>query len=372
MSSAPASSLFAPVVVGDLELQHRIVLAPLTRTRANAQFVPGDLMVEYYTQRAAVAGTLLITEAITIAPEAAGRPHVPGIWNDEQITAWKRITDAVHNKGSVIFAQLRAYGRAGDAKFLQQQNPSFELVSSSDVPLCKAQAPRPLSGEDIRKYIGYYTQAAVNAIQAGFDGVEVHGANGYLVDQFTSARCNTRTDEWGGSVENRCRFALEVVDSVVKAVGEKRAAIRLSPWGNYLEMRMEDPKPTYEYLVKQLTERYPRLAFLDVVEPGINGNIVSLDQLSIEQSNDFIRSIWSPRPLVSAGGYTRDRAMQVADIKGDLIAFGHLFIANPDLPIRLMEDLPLNKPDVSTFYLVESPRGYIDYLTYKQSVAFNS
>ncbi|KAI0087192.1 NADH:flavin oxidoreductase/NADH oxidase [Irpex rosettiformis] len=365
MSGSSTSRLFEPVVVGELDLAHRVVLAPLTRTRADVHFVPSELMVEYYTQRGSVAGTLLITEAVTIAPEAGGRPHVPGISSEEQIVAWKRVTDGVHQKGSFIFAQLRAYGRAGDPNFLKTQNPPYYLVSSSNVSLTGKQAPRPLTISEIHHYIELYTQAAVNAIKAGFDGVELHAANGYLIDQFTSSRSNTRTDEWGGeSIENRTRFVLAIVDSVVRAIGEKRTAIRLSPWSNFLEMRMDDPKPTYTYLVAQLVERFPNLAYIHVVEPGIQGN--SECKVTGEASNDFIRELWSPRPLISAGLYTRESGIRVADSKGDLIAYGRPFISNPDLPTRLLKDYPLTKPDPSTFYKYEDPNGYIDYPTYKQ------
>ncbi|KAI0821524.1 putative NADPH2 dehydrogenase chain OYE2 [Irpex lacteus] len=364
MSIAAKSHLFLPTTVGEHELAHRVVLAPLTRTRANVHFVPTDLMVEYYTQRGSLPGTLLITEAVTVAAEAGGRPHVPGIWSEEQVAAWKRVTDAVHEKASIIFAQLRAYGRAADPDFLKQQNPPYELVSSSDVALKGNQAPRPLTISEIHKYIGLFTQAAVNAISAGFDGVELHAANGYLIDQFTSSRSNTRTDAWGGSIENRSKFVLEVVDSVARAIGDTRTAIRLSPWSNFLEMRMDDPRPTYEYITTQLAERFPRLAYVHVVEPGIQGNIDA--DITSEESNDFIRSIWSPRPLISAGGYTRESGIRVADSKGDLIAYGRLFIANPDLPTRLEKDYPLNKPDPSTFYSYEDPHGYIDYPAYEE------
>jgi len=368
----PESSLFEPVKLGDVELKHRVVLAPLTRNRANAQHVHGDLAVEYYSQRASVPGTLLISEAITIAPEAGGRPHVPGIWSDERIDAWKKVTTAVHAKGSFIFAQLRAYGRSADPNQLKKEGLLPELVSSSDIPLQGNQAPRPLSIDEIHKYIGLFTQAALNAIQAGFDGVELHGANGYLIDQFTSAACNKRNDEYGGSAENRCRFALEIVSSVAQAVGEKRTAFRLSPWGTSQEMRMEDPliMATFEYLVGQFVQRHPDLAYLHLVEPVVAGN--SDRERSSRESNDFIREIWSPRRIISAGGYTREHAMEIADTKGDLIAFGRAFIGNPDLPIRLQKNLPLTEASKSTFYAYETPQGYTDFPTYEQYLSLKN
>ncbi|THG94172.1 hypothetical protein EW026_g7250 [Hermanssonia centrifuga] len=345
------SALFQPTQVGDLKLDHRIVLAPLTRNRANSEHVHGDMAVEYYSQRASVKGTLLIAEAV---PQAGGRPNVPGIWSEEQINAWKRITDAVHEKGSFIFAQLRAYGRSADPKELAKEDPPFPLVSASDIPLSGNSTPRPLTLPEIRTYIDWYTNAALNAIQAGFDGVELHGANGYLIDQFTSDASNRRTDEYGGSVENRCRFALEILDSVTGAIGEKRTAIRLSPWSTFQEMRMKEPKPTFQYLVSQLKDRYSSLAYLHVIESGIHGAAGGA-ALQAEVNSIFLDD------FVSAGGYTRQSAIETAETKGDLIAFGRPFIGNPDLPLRLRKDLPLIVADRNCYYAYEDPHGYIDF-----------
>ncbi|THV00307.1 FMN-linked oxidoreductase [Dendrothele bispora CBS 962.96] len=378
MSSAITSKLFRPLTVGDVTLKHRVVMAPLTRFRANANHVPLPIVKEMYAQRASTPGTLLITEATFIAPRASGYDHAPGIWSDEQIAAWKEVTEAVHAKGSFIYLQLWAIGRIAYVNSLAKEDPSYTVVSASDIPLSDRPAtdpkPRPLSIPEIKEYIALYAQAASNAVhKAGFDGVEIHGANGYLIDQFLQDVSNKRTDEYGGSVENRTRFALEVVDAVVKAVGPRKTAIRISPWNTFQDMKMADPKPTFTHLVSEIKKSHPTLSYIHVVEPRIQGaEVVDVPE---EESNDFIREIWtSPetsetstsanaRRLISAGGYTRETAIEAAEKKGDLIAFGRLFIANPDLPYRIQHDVSLTKPDRTTFYVPNSsnPDGYTDY-----------
>ncbi|KZT25846.1 NADH:flavin oxidoreductase/NADH oxidase [Neolentinus lepideus HHB14362 ss-1] len=357
MSFQSTSKLFQPTEVGDLKLQHRVVLAPLTRLRADDQHVHTDLAVEYYAQRASVPGTLLITEGSFIALRAGGYPHVPGIWSPDQVKAWKKVTDAVHAKGSYIFCQLWALGRAAFPEYLTKFD--LPLVSASDLPMPDSKnVPRPLTVEEIHEYVELYRQAAKNAIEAGFDGVEVHSANGYLLDQFLQDVSNKRTDEYGGSIENRCRFGLEVVKAVTDAVGQKRTGIRFGPWERFQGMRMDDPKPTYSYFVQTIRDTYPDFAYVHVTEPR-----VLLDrerELEPDESNDFIRDIWSPRPMITAGGYTRDLAMEVADKTNSLVAFGRFFIASPDLPTRLMKNIPLNMYKRETFY-TPGGEGYVDY-----------
>ncbi|THV00003.1 NADH:flavin oxidoreductase/NADH oxidase [Dendrothele bispora CBS 962.96] len=379
MSSAITSKLFRPLTVGDVTLKHRVVMAPLTRFRANANHVPLPIVKEMYAQRASTPGTLLITEATFIAPRAIGYDHAPGIWSDEQIAAWKEVTEAVHAKGSFIYLQLWAIGRIAYVNSLAKEDPSYDIVSASDIPLSDRPAtdpkPRPFTIPEIKEYIALYAQAASNAVhKAGFDGVEIHGANGYLVDQFLQDVSNKRTDEYGGNIENRTRFALEVVDAVVKAVGPRKTAIRISPWNTFQDMKMADPKPTFAHLVSEIKKAHPALSYIHIVEPRIQGaEVVDVPE---EESNDFIREIWtspgtsadtstSPnaRRLISAGGYTRQTAIETAEKKGDLIAFGRLFIANPDLPYRIQHDVSLTKPDRTTFYVPNSsnPNGYTDY-----------
>ncbi|EMD36298.1 hypothetical protein CERSUDRAFT_52036 [Gelatoporia subvermispora B] len=355
-----ASKLFQPVRLGDMSLIHRVVLAPLTRFRATNDHVVKEFVAEHYAQRASKPGTFLIAEGTIISAQAGGYVNIPGIWSDEQIVAWKQVTDVVHSKSSFVYLQLWALGRAAQHDVLQSEDPSFPYVSSSDVKISSSPiAPRPLTSPEIQEYIRAYANAAYAAVfRAGFDGVEIHGANGYLVDQFIQNVTNKRTDEYGGSVENRCRFPLDVLDAVVKVVGEKRVAIRLSPWGEFQGMRMDDPVPTFSYLVEQLAIRFPDLSYIHVIEPRTTGD---RDRVSRPgESNDFIRKIWSPKMLISAGGYTRCSAIAHAEKTGDLIAFGRLFISNPDLPQRLQENIPLASWDRSTFCTGDRD-GYIDY-----------
>ncbi|KAJ7689330.1 NADH:flavin oxidoreductase/NADH oxidase [Mycena rosella] len=358
MSPSPPS-LFQATQLGDIQLKHRI------------QHVPLPHVQEYYAQRASVPGTLLITEATFIAPRAGGFDNVPGIWSEEQIAAWKQITDAVHAKGSFIYLQLWALGRAARPSDLKAEDPSFPYVSASDIPLRDRPGteirPRPLSLAEIREYPKLYATAASNAVhKAGFDGVEIHSANGYLLDQFLQDVSNVRTDQYGGSPENRSRFSLEVLDAVVAAVGPKKTGIRISPWNSFQDMGMKDPKPTFAYLVSQMLERHPDLAYIHLVEPRVDATTTRA-VIPEGWSNDFLRDIWvspgSARRFISAGGYTRALAFEFADTKDDLIAFGRQFISNPDLPYRVLHDIPFNEYDRKRFYAPGSsdPKGFTDY-----------
>ncbi|KAJ7146474.1 NADH:flavin oxidoreductase/NADH oxidase [Mycena epipterygia] len=352
--------LFQPTRLGDIELNHRVVFAPTTRFRADANNAPLPHVAEYYEQRASTSGSLLISEATFIAPRAGGYKNAPGIWSDEQISAWKKVTDRIHAKGSYIYLQLWALGRAGDAELLAESG--LPHVSASNVPVTGGPAPRPLTVEEIQEYVQLYATAASNAVhKAGFDGVEVHAANGYLLDQFLHDRSNIRTDAYGGSVENRTRFPLEVVDAVVQAVGQQKTAIRVSPWGTYLDMQFDNPKPTYAHLVTQLRERHPDLAYVHAVEPRVDGT----ETVDVKEgySNDFLRDIWGDRPFISAGGYTRETAIAAAEEKGDLIAFSRPYIANPDLPYRLLHGIALAVGNRALYYAPGSvdPKGYTDY-----------
>ncbi|GJE97323.1 alkene reductase [Phanerochaete sordida] len=353
--------LFTPIQVGRLTLAHRVVMPPLERLRSTADHIPNALMAEYYAQRASTPGTLLIAEATMPAPRAAGYRHGAGVWSDEQVQGWRVVTDGVHARGSYIFQQLWAPGRLAQLDVLEEQGLPY--VSASDVKLSDCpKAPRPLTIEEIKEYVKSFGDGARNSMRAGFDGVELHAANGYLVDQFLQDVTNHRTDEYGGSIENRCRFALEIIQAMVDAVGdEAKVGFRCSPWGSFGEVGMEDPKPTFAYLVTQLRDRFPSLAYIHVIEPRINGD--GLDR-SVDkgESNDFLREIWKPRPFISAGGYTeRELALEAAERTGDLIAAGRLFISNPDLPLRWQLNVPAKKGDRSAYYTYESPKGYVDY-----------
>ncbi|TCD62278.1 hypothetical protein EIP91_007117 [Steccherinum ochraceum] len=343
--------LFQPIKVGKVELMHRVVMAPLTRWRADDDHVHTDMAVEYYAQRASTSGTLLISEGTYIANKAGGYAKSPAVETDAQLAAWKKVTDAVHAKGSFIYAQLWAIGRLAEPEVAAKEG--FEYVGASDIPIEGTGVnPRPLTTAEVEEYVQLYATAAANAVhKAGFDGVEIHGANGYLVDQFIQYVSNNRTDEYGGSIENRARFALEIVDAVVHVVGADRTAIRFS-------MRMPDPRPQFGYIVQKLAESHSDLAYIHVVEPRMNGNTDRA--VKSGESNDFIRDIWAPRRLLSAGGYDRERGLKAAE-RGDVVVYGRYFISNPDLPVRLKNDIPLTPYDRSLFYKAGSPQGYIDY-----------
>ncbi|KZV68720.1 FMN-linked oxidoreductase [Peniophora sp. CONT] len=363
MSSAEIPTLFSPIKVGNMPLQHRVVLAPLTRFRADDNNAHTDLAVEHYSQRGSTTGTLLITEGTSIAPQAGGYPNMPGIYNDEQIASWKKVTEAVHAKGSYIFLQLGAFGRAAVASFLQAApGGPYEVVGPSAIPIDDEHAtPKPLTVQHIQQYLQWYTQAAKNAIQAGFDGVEILGSNGYLVDQFLQSNSNKRADEYGGSIENRIRFAFRVVDAVAGAIGPERTALRISPWSTFQGMRMADPIPTFDALISHLIENHPRLAYLHVIEPRISAG-EDAEPVSSKESNDFVRDRWSPRPLILAGGFIRETALSEAD-KGEknvLVAVGRHFTSNPDLPKRWMHGAELTPYDRPTFY-TPGPKGYTDW-----------
>lgn len=354
------SKLFTPVRMGRMELAHRIAMAPMTRLRADDAHVPGPMMADYYAQRASTPGQFIISEATFIAPETRGMPNVPGIWNDAQIAGWKQVTDAVHKKGCYMYLQLWALGRVGNPDLLKAAG-NYPVVSSSATPVSDgATTPHALTEPEIEHWIGLYAQAARNAVAAGFDGVEIHAANGYLIDQFTQDTCNTRTDRWGGSVENRARFAVEVTRAVVDAVGADRTGIRFSPWSTFQGMRMADPVPTFTYLAEQM--KAFRLAYAHVVESRIAGNA---DVEATDQLDFFLQAYGNASPVVIAGGYKPDSAREAADVKykdyDAVIGFGRPFISNPDLPFKVQTGLPLAPYQREMFYVPKEPKGYIDY-----------
>ena len=239
-----------------------------------------------------------------------------------------QIVDAVHTNGSYIFLQLWAHGRAADIELLKFENPSFEFVGASAIPISPADpTPRPLTTDEVRTYIQWYADAADKAVnQAGFDGVELHFANGYLPDQFLQDVSNQRTDEYGGSVENRARFPLEIIEAVSKVIGEDRVGFRVSPWNPWQGMRMADPRPTFAHLVSEAKARFPDLAYLHAVEPRVAGN-VDLDS-NDGDSNEFLRKIWGAKVFIGTGGYTPQTGAETVQTEGGLIAFGRHYISN--------------------------------------------
>ncbi|KAI8064276.1 uncharacterized protein B0P05DRAFT_554815 [Gilbertella persicaria] len=359
------NALFSATKIGNLQLKHRVVLCPLTRYRATKEAVPTDLQVEYYKQRASEGG-LLITEATFISPSAGSYPQAPGIFSKEQIEGWKKVTHAVHEKKAYIYLQLWHIGRAGSHLL----NPNHEpTVSASAIPIQgkdmlgnEFDTPRSLEVNEIKSIVQEYRQASLNAIEAGFDGVEIHSANGYLLDQFLNSNSNQRADEYGGSVENRARFTLEVTDAVVDAVGPERTGIRFSPGGSFQDMKDKNPVETWGYVTSELQKRHPDLAYVHFIEP--RSTWLSDDDQGRSDSLEPFRRLWQG-PFINSSGFSnnKDHAYDIAEKTGDLIAFGRAFIANPDLPERLRNGWELNKYDRSTFYTHDA-KGYVDYPFY--------
>lgn len=355
------SVLFSPLTLGRTTLSHRIVMAPMTRRRASDDHIPTPLMVTYYAQRSAVPGTLLIAEATSVSPRSAALPNTPGLFTPAQIAAWKPVVAAVHARGCAIYVQLWMCGRAARPGAVRR---GAEVVSAGNVPVGPGSpVPRPMTEGEIRSAVAGFASAARAAVQeAGFDGVELHGANGYLLDQFTQEGSNNRTDEWGGSVEARSRFPLAVAEAVAKAVGPERVGYRVSPWSRHHGMGMRDPVPQFTYLVARLREL--GLGYLHVVESRVEGNA---DAAGRGESVDFLAEVWGDvSPVIFAGGYDAVTARERADgeerrgRKG-LVAFGRAFVSNPDLPVRIREMLPVTRYRRELFYEVGAAEGYVDY-----------
>ncbi|KAL7409373.1 NADH:flavin oxidoreductase/NADH oxidase [Mrakia frigida] len=358
MSAAPSSSsrLFQPIQLGNKTV-HRIAMAPLTRMRAKDGQVPGDFAAEVSLLRPSKGGFIL-TEATFISLESGGYPGAPGIWSPEQITGWKEITSRVHAKGGVIYLQMWALGRAN-----QGGHAGVETVSASPLPLAGTTIiPRELTVEDIARYVAAYKQAALNAIEAGFDGVEIHNANGYLLDQFLQTVSNKRTDSYGGSFENRSRFTREVVKAVTEAIGQEKTGIRFSPWSTFQDQQEKNPvETTFGPITKSLVELFPKLAyvhFFRAIVRGIDPSTLPKEDTTVFPDPDASH----PTVFLSASGFDRDNAAPHADRTGDVVVFGRYFIANPDLPERIKQGVDFTKYNRDTFY-TPGPVGYTDYPT---------
>ncbi|KAK5655095.1 hypothetical protein OQA88_5994 [Cercophora sp. LCS_1] len=358
-------SLFTPLKLGNLTLANRIAMAPMTRNRASDSHIPTDMMTTYYAQRASVPGTLLITEATLISRSAGGIDNVPGIYTPAQIAAWKNVTDAVHAKGSYIFCQLWYLGRAAEPPTAQREG--IRIVGASPIAIATPSysgasfsVPEPLQEDEIRAIISDYATAARNAMEAGFDGVEIHGANGYLVDQFLQDVSNVRNDSYGGSIENRSRLAVEVVEAVVDAIGPERTAIRLSPWNDYNGMRMEDPVPQFEDVIRRIRDK--GLAYLHLVQwvSFEAGERKEPEGMSV----DFAVNLWKGVVLV-AGRLDAEGARKLVEERfegRDVVAvFGRHFTSNPDLVFRVREGIEFEGFDFMTFFAVKEENGYADY-----------
>ncbi|CAK9140997.1 unnamed protein product [Ilex paraguariensis] len=370
--------LFSPYKMGKFNLSHRVVLAPMTRCRA-LNGIPQPALVEYYTQRATDGG-FLITEGTMISPTAAGFPHVPGIYSKEQVEAWKKVVDAVHGKGGVIFCQLWHVGRASHQVY---QPGGAAPISSTSKPISKRwrilmpdathgtyPEPRALATYEIAEVVEHYRQSALNAIEAGFDGIEIHGAHGYLIDQFLKDGINDRTDEYGGSIANRCKFLIQVVQAVVAAIGADRVGVRMSPAIDHLDAMDSDPLNLGLAVVERLNKLQQdvgsKLAYLHVTQPRYTaygqteaGRHGSEDE-EARLMRTWRRAYWGT--FICSGGFTRELGMvAVAQGDADLVSYGRHFISNPDLVTRLELDAPLNRYVRATFYTQDPVVGYTDY-----------
>ncbi|CAL1363834.1 unnamed protein product [Linum trigynum] len=348
--------LLTPYKMGKFDLSHRVVLAPLTRQRSYGN-VPQPHAILYYSQRATKGG-LLVAEATGVSDTAQGYTDTPGVWTKEQVEAWKPIVDAVHAKGGIFFLQIWHVGRVSNSGF---QPNGQAPVSSTDKPLqsddiATYSPPRRLETEEIPQIVNDFRTAARNAIEAGFDGVEIHGAHGYLIDQFLKDEVNDRTDQYGGSLENRCRFALEVVEAVSKEIGAERVGIRLSPFGGHSECADSNPEALGMYMVESLNKY--GILYCHMVEPRIKN---AGEQIQTHRSLSPMRNAFSGT-FMAAGGYNReDGNKAVEENRADLVVYGRWFLANPDLPQRFELNADLNKYDRNTFYTSDPVVGYTDY-----------
>ena len=353
------STFFDKLTVGKLELENRVVMAPMTRSRANDEGVQPDFVADYYVQRASAG--LLITEAVNVSPMAKGYVRTPGIYTPEQIAAWKKVADAVHAAGGKIFMQIFHTGRIAlpdllpdHAQPVSASNVTAAGQNYTDAGMKDFVEPRALTNAEVKTTVQDFATAAKNAVDAGFDGVELHAASGYLVQQFLMKPVNLRTDEYGGSVENRARFLFEILDAMSAAIGSDRVAVKFSPAMPFNDIQEPDADEVYKYVVENLNSR--GLAYLHI---GDHANAGWHEKL---------------RPLyqgVYFAGANFDRARgteYLADEKADAIVFGAKFLANPDLPERLRLDAELNTPDAATFY-GGGETGYLDYPTLAQSAS---
>lgn len=353
--------LLKPINLGPISLKNRIVMAAMTRSRADRNGVVGEMTARYYAQRAGAG--LIISEAINISEQAIGSPHTPGLYTAEQVEAWKKVTASVHAKGGVIFAQLWHTGRVGHSVDRKGELP----VAPSAIAIPQGQhhtsrgvqpyeTPRALSVPEIKSIVRDYAQAARNALEAGFDGVELHGANGYLPNQFLAESANQRTDEYGGSVENRSRFILEVIDELIAVAGHERVGVKLSPLHCYAGIALADPVSTFTYLIGEINKRNLLFVELKRRSPLYPAPVhyPTQDEISLFGSLSQVT-------VIANSGYNRVTAEQELD-RGiaRMVSFGTPFIANPDLPERFALNAPLAPSDQKTWY-VGGEKGYTDY-----------
>jgi 2,4-dienoyl-CoA reductase-like NADH-dependent reductase (Old Yellow Enzyme family) len=345
------ATVFDTLKIGDLTLPNRIVMAPLTRQRAGEVRVPNALMAKYYAERA-TAG-LIISEATSVTPQGVGYAETPGIWSQEQVEGWKLVTEAVHAAGGRIFLQLWHVGRISDPLFLDGELPvaPSAIAAQGNVSLVRPQrpyvTPRALETDEIAGVVAAFRQGAINAKAAGFDGVEIHGANGYLLDQFLQDSTNQRTDAYGGSIENRARLLLEITDACIDVWGANRVGMHIAPRGDAHTMGDSNPAATFGYVARELGKR--KIAFLFARES------LGENRLGPRLKSEF------GGPYIANEKFSFETAQRVlAEGEADAVAWGQLFIANPDLPRRFEQNAPLNAPNPSTYY-ARGETGYTDY-----------
>jgi N-ethylmaleimide reductase len=368
MNTKGGLKLFTPVKLGSLNLKHRVVMAPLTRSRSEQPGgIPGDLMVRYYSDRASDGG-LIIGEATNISLTARGWFGAPGLYTDQQVEGWKRVVRAIHAKNGFAFAQLWHTGRSSHSENQDGNTPVSASVDPSywEDPNHLVSAPsgwvqpsphRALNISEIRGIVEDYRKAATRAKAAGFDGVELHAGNGYLLDQFLQDGSNRRTDTYGGSIENRSRFLLEVVEAMTSVWGGDRVAVRIAPAGTWNHMRDSNPAALFTHVAAQLN-RFG-LAYLHVIEPRVKGN-VTIDKGQGPIAAEQLRKVFHGK-IIAAGGFEPDTAETTTETGvADAVAFGRHFVANPDLPLRIRESFALTPYDRNTFYTFDSV-GYNDY-----------
>lgn len=353
------NTLQTPLQLGPILLSNRIIMAPLTRGRAGESRIPNDLMKTYYTQRA-TAG-LIITEATAISEDGYGWVGAPAMYNDNQQQGWQKITRSVHDAGGRIFLQLWHMGRVSHPDFLNGRSPVGPSPIAADGMAVTPQGKKPyvvpqaLTEKDMRELIKKYAEATERSLEAGFDGVEIHSANGYLLDQFLRDGSNQREDEYGGSIENRLRFPLQVVDAVIRIASKERVGLRISPANPFNDMRDSDPRELFTCYATELAKR--GLVYLHVLE-ALPGHFLYAE--GVEPVLKHIRKAF-PGTLIANGGYQLENSNELLDgNEADAVAFGTLFIANPDLVERFRRGAPLNVPEMATFYTA-GPEGYTDY-----------
>jgi N-ethylmaleimide reductase len=364
------SKLHTNIQVGPHQISHRVVLAPLTRMRAEPGAMPGKLMAEYYAQRTTEGG-LLIGEATIAAPNGNGYLGAPGLFNDSQIAGWKQVTDAVHAKGGKIFLQLYHAGRQsnsqlqpGGAQPIAPSAVEHGGVAYTESGWVPNTPPRALTIDEIKGLVESFRAAAKRGIAAGFDGVELHAANGYLFDQFLQDGSNKRTDIYGGSFENRARFLLEAVNAVASVWGNDRVAVRIGPSGSFGDMSDSAPEGLFTYVARELDKL--NLAYLHLIEPRVAGYLDNESRNPAPVATRLIRQHYKGT-IIAAGGFTGASANDIIEAgDADLVAFGRHFIANPDLPERLRKGWPLNPYDRDSFF-GGTEVGYIDYPFYAKA-----